>query len=206
MQTINKLINNLQLQQEAQLTGQNHLQECDKNESQTQSQNLQKLKDEQQRQIEESKKKKSKILTELLLNDFAITWGAKWTSVVAECDYNRVAEIWGEEISSLTEDEFVLAMRTCRAIYNFPPSISEFLRAAYSFYTENESFRIASNHTQKELRGILGESIKDKILYNARQSVIGIFNTTNEYSIQDQKREWKKAYNNEIETFLKTRG
>jgi len=100
----------------------------------------------------------------------------------------------------------VLAMRTCRVIYNFPPSISEFLRAAYSFYTENESFRIASNHTQKELRGILGESIKDKILYNARQSVIGIFNTTNEYSIQDQKREWKKAYNNEIETFLKTRG
>jgi hypothetical protein len=148
--------------------------------------------------------KKSKLKVELLLKDFRIIWGNKLTSAINANDYSRLVEIWRESIYNLTDEEIKRALIFCKNTYTFPPSISEFLRAAYDFYSEQEAFSIANSATQDVLENELDCSLpKNIVLLTARGKVKNIFRKSyQELDSSEILKIWRSQYKHEIESFL----
>lgn len=74
------------------------------------------------------------------LSEFGGVWGNKWLSHLEKCDIEKIRNLWVWALAGLTEDQIVNAFKRCCKIYDFPPSINEFLREAYEFVPEEEAF------------------------------------------------------------------
>lgn len=197
VQTVDSLQNHEQLQSE-----QKTLQECSTTISSNQSRELTNSNESLRKAIVQEE---SLTRTKLLLNEFRATWGSKWLSPIAELDYLHVVALWNEEVGSLEDDDLRRALLACRSSFEFPPSISQFLRIAYDFYSESTAFNIALNNKLEEIEKNYEPVPKNLVIYHAKRKALHIFNTRNEYSGQEQRREWKQAYNDEIMEFLKSR-
>jgi len=144
------------------------------------------------------------------MKDFHATWGNKWANVVGECDRERLVYIWAQETKCLKNEEVAKAIRACRRKYTFPPSIHEFLCAAYDFYSPEEAFDLAWKF---EIGQEEPYSVKDYILARARIAVDYIFSTVKAYNpycasnekeipYEEKVKIWNKQYKNEINDFL----
>ena len=175
--------------QELQQKEQMHFQECKTNELQ-----------------EQLKHSKTKAVTEILFRNFAAIWGTKWMSSISDCNYDNLVDLWAEEIASLTNEELNKGFSTCKVIYKFPPSLHEFLFAAYDFVDDTEAFMMASKNSTNTLIDELDNSLcKHRVLITARRLSIEIFNKINNYSISQQKKEFLDIYHDVINDFLKNR-
>lgn len=156
------------------------------------------------KKLQEMKLEEAKTRTDLLFKDFSLYWGSKWMSSLEEHGYERLNQVWTEETIELTEEEFKAAMITCRRNCQFPPTISEFLRAAYCFRGENDAFNIANSASYTDLSSELDLSQpKNIVLLRARWAVREVFNKGyNTRSDEENRKIWAKQYKQEIDDFL----
>lgn len=153
---------------------------------------------------QERKQEAAKTRTDLLFKDFSLYWGSKWISSLEEHGYERLNQVWTEETIELTEEEFKQAIISCRRNCPFPPTISEFLRAAYSFRGEHDAFNVANSESYTNLSQELDSSQPQNIvLLRARWAVREVFNRGyNNRSDEENRKIWSKQYKQEIEDFL----
>ena len=172
-------------------------------------------------------KEQAKTKAGLVFKTFPAVYGHKWASILEESSRELVFKIWSRCLEGLTDEEFKTAMESCVKLYAFPPSIAEFLYAAYDFYSDIDAYNIVTNPRWRYNRMTLvanynPELIKNKMLmitrYNLRDilfkhSPVQEYNPhvtpekISEYDVMSQKEElrlWSKEYKQIINDFLKS--
>lgn len=172
-------------------------------------------------------KEQAKTKAGLVFKTFPAVYGHKWASILEESSRELVFNIWSRCLEGLAEEEFKTAMESCVKLYAFPPSIAEFLYAAYNFYSEIEAFNIVMHPIyrysfNKLVRDFSPNIHKNIVLLNTRGNLEDFLFFTERsqpynphvtppkqsdydvFSEKDELRLWSKEYKQVINDFLKS--
>jgi hypothetical protein len=83
-----------------------------------------------------------KLKAEGLFSKFVAIWGQKWLKPLEDDRArNDAINVWGNMLSELDDEQIVFAIDKCSRMCEFPPSISEFIAAAWDI----PSFAVVKN-------------------------------------------------------------
>lgn len=73
-----------------------------------------------------------KLKSEALFSKFAAIWGQKWLKSFEDSRvYNEAVKIWAKVLSEIPQENIQFAIHKCSKLYDFPPSVAEFIAAAW---------------------------------------------------------------------------
>lgn len=103
-----------------------------------QNQNTQVTKKENE--LQTKKLQSAKRISQIFLEMKAI-WGAKWMSHITDPKvYAFALKHWSEALQEFTDSDISRTLKTCRNIYEFPPTISQFKIIALGIPDKSEAY------------------------------------------------------------------
>ncbi len=145
------------------------------------------------------KEAKTKAIVSAIFKTFSTVYGHKWASILTNSSEEFAHKLWVRCLDNIEDGEYKKALEVSIKIFDFPPSIAEFLRAGYDFMSENEAYEIAKS------QGVhipLPDTAAELAITKTMEKTQCVLNSRNGYTEKEARRIFVDQYRKEVQNII----